>query len=624
MLDRRQVLAASAATAATAAGLAAVSAPRARAAGSAPASAGRPHVVWFRSEDNSASTIGCYGNDLARTPTIDRLAREGVRFARHFSTSPVCAPSKLAILTGMHETSLGPGHHMRAIARVPDFVSGFATYLQQAGYWCSEQARPAANPDHNTDLTRTGYDDTTGDWRRRPDGTPFFALLGSMTTHESRTFSPTRGATDPAAVRLPAYLPDDQVLREGHAHYLDQVATMDGELAAVLERLRADGLLEDTIVLYSSDHGGTGPRSKRYCYDSGLHVPMVAWFPPRWQHLAPGPAGTVVEAPTSSIDAPATILALAGVDVPEHFAGTPFAGPRVKPRQHVFSGRNRMDEQLDFVRTVRDRRFRYVRNYFPHLTYAQHHFYMWQQPAVRRLEELHLTGRTDAVQARFFGTKPAEELYDLTADPDEVVDLAGDPRYRGRLAAMGAALDQHLLETHDNGFIPEGMAAEGWGPSREPGAFPIRRVLDLAGVAIRRRPRDRRVHERALGDDNEVVRWWGALGCSLLDGGAKPALPLLRRVARDDRSPWVRAQAADALTRGGAAAEGVALLTALVADTALPQPARLQAVWSLSRAGDDARPALEELRRASTEAGDVGHAASYAVEVVSGTYEPAA
>lgn len=619
MIDRRRLLT----TAAVSVGGLA-SATLTSGSSSAQARTGRPNIVWFRSEDNSASFIGAYGNTLANTPTIDGLAREGVRYARHFSTSPVCAPSKLAILTGMYEASLGPGHNMRVVAKVPRFVNGFATYLQQAGYWCTEQGRPRANPDHNTDLARTGYDDTTGDWRNRPAGKPFFALLGTITTHETHSHAtPTAGDTDPADVELPAYHPDDPALRLDRAHYMDQVTKMDGELERVLQKLKDDGLLANTILMYSSDHGGVLPRSKRYCYDSGLHTPLIIWFPPRWQHLSPVPPGSVYQAPTSSIDAPVTILGLAGVDVPSYLDGQAFAGPGVVPRRYAFSGRNRVDEQIDFVRTVRDRRYRYIRNYLPHLVYGQHSQYMWQQAGVRQWETLHLAGELDELQSRFWGTRPADELYDLLSDPDEVVNLAGLPEHRDRVRRMRLALNDHMVAINDNGFIPEGMAAEGYHRSRRLGAFPIKRVMALAGLAGRRRVRHLPHFRQALHDSNEVVRWWGAMGCSQLGEAAEPAAALLRRVAIGDASPWVRAQAADAITRLGRTRVGVPLLTTLVENAALPEPVRLQAVWSLARARSEAASALPALGQVAEQVGSLGNAARYAVRVVSGTYVPA-
>jgi arylsulfatase A-like enzyme len=264
----------------------------------------RPNIVWFRSEDNSAEFIGAYGDRLARTPTIDRLARDGVLYRNAFSTSPVCAPTKLAMTTGLYEASMGPGQNMRALGKRPQFAVGFANWLQDAGYWTTT----SGNTDYNTDIgADAGYDDSTGNWKGRPAGAPFFALLGSSTSHETSTFAPTPTTTDPAAVRLPAYHPDSPVLREDRARYYDNVARMDGEVAQLLQDLEDAGELEHTIVIYSSDHGGVLPGSKRFACDSGLRIPLVVRFPKRLRHLAPAAPGSVVDAPVSTIDGPPTV-----------------------------------------------------------------------------------------------------------------------------------------------------------------------------------------------------------------------------------------------------------------------------------------------------------------------------
>ena len=594
--------------------------------GVAPAAAAppRPNIVWFRSEDNHASFIGAYGNELAVTPTIDRLAREGVLYRNFFTTSPVCAPTKLAILTGVHEASLGPGHNMRAQGKIPEWMVGFATYLADAGYWCTE----SGNTDYNTDIRgRSGYHDSTGDWQSRPAGAPFFALLGSNTTHETTAFTPYPGATDPAAVRLPAYHPDTEVMRRDRAHYMDQITRMDGEVADLLQELEDAGEADNTIFIYSSDHGGVLPRSKRFCYDSGLHAPLIVRFGKRWQHLAPAPPGSVYDAPVSSIDAPPTILNLAGLPAPAYMHGQPFAGPRTQPRTYAFSNRNRMDQAIDFVRTVRDRRYRYIRNYLPHLPYGQHVMFMWLQAGVREWEQHFLDGRLNEVQSRFWRDKPAEELYDLDADPDEVHNLVDAPQHQARLERMRAALDEHMLRINDNGFIPEGMAAEGWDASRAPGAYPLRRIMRLAGTAIRRDAANLPALTEALRDRNEIVRYWAASGLSLLGPKAAPALAALTTAMTSDASPWVRAQAADALARAGRTDAAVAFLGEVVADETLPMAVRLQAVWSLHYAGTAAAPALPQLAVAAkgTKAGlddYPAEAARYAIRTISGTYVP--
>lgn len=604
------------------AGAAAVTVPSVRVAHAQEGAAGRPNIVWFRSEDNGAEFIGAYGNPLANTPNIDRLAAEGVLFSKFFTTSPVCAPTKLGWATGMYEAGMGPGHNMRAQGRRPEFANGFATWLADAGYWCTT----SGNVDYNTDLESVdGFDDTTGDWQSAAaDGRPFVALLGSQAAHESMLFSATPVQTDPAQVQLPAYVPDDPVLRADRAAYMDRVAAMDvefGELLAELERL---GVADDTIVIYSSDHGGVLPRSKRFCYDSGLHAPLVVRFPPRWQHLAPGGPGTVVDTPVSSIDAAPTMLHLAGVEIPEHFQGTPFAGATCAPRAFAFGNRNRMDQAIDFVRTARDERYRYIRNYMPHLPWGQHLAFMWNQAGYRRWEQLHMQGALDEVQDRFWGEKPSEELYDLDADPDEVINLIDDPDHQARLVELRAALDEHMLAINDNGFIPEGSVAEGYDQSREPGDYPLEQLMELSATAIERDPERLPRLVDALDDPNHIVRYWAALGCSMLGAGAAPAIDDLKRHANDPAEDrWVQVQSADALARAGAVEDGLVVLTAIASNVSEPFPTRLQAVQSLTFLGEAAAASIDILESASTDPNEyVSAAAAHGVEVVSGTYAP--
>ncbi|MDX1510267.1 MAG: sulfatase [Nitriliruptorales bacterium] len=583
----------------------------------------RPNIVWFRSEDNTASFIGAYGNELANTPTIDRLAADGVLYRNFFTTSPVCAPTKLAWLTGMYEAGLGPGHNMRAVGKRPANAVGFATWLANAGYWCTT----SGNTDYNTDIgDQHGYHDSSGDWQTAAaNGQPFFALLGSSTSHETASFAPVPTATNPADVTLPAYHPDNPVLRLDRAAYMDKVTLMDAEVGNLLSQLESEGVADNTIVVYSSDHGGVLPRSKRFCYDSGLHAPLIIRFPERWQHLAPGPGGTVVDAPVSSVDAPPTVLALAGIAPPDHMQGQVFVGPGCVQRDYAFSNRNRMDESIDFVRTVRDERFRYIRNYMPHLPWGQHVQFMWLQAGVRSWEQAHIDGTLDEVQDRFWGEKPAEEFYDLDTDPDEVNNLIDAPEHQDRIVRMRAALDEHMLRINDNGFIPEGSEAEGYDQSRVPGAYPLQQLLALGGVAIQRDPDNLPVLLEALANDNEIVRYWGALGCSMLGPAAAGAGDALLDHMNDaSEAPWVRIQCADALARSGDATAATPLLADVAADPAAPFPQRVQAVRSLTSMGSAALPALPQLSLAAVDSNEyVGNAGRYAVRVVTGTYVPA-
>ncbi|MXQ66860.1 sulfatase-like hydrolase/transferase [Actinomadura rayongensis] len=609
--SRRTVLAAGAGVAATALA--------ARPAAAAPAP--RPNILWLISEDNNPY-IGAYGDRVARTPTLDRLAREGVRYENAFSAAPVCAPSRFALVTGLPAETSGPAENMRAVGRLPSFARAVPEYLRAAGYYCTNNAKS----DYNSPIDPARVWDassTTAHWRNRPADAPFYSVFTYLTTHESQIFTAGPGRTRPEDVRVPAYVPDVSEIRADRARYYDLMEKMDGQLAARLAELEADGLAEDTIVFYFGDNGGILPRSKRYCYDSGLRTPLIVRYPRKWAHLAPARAGSVVTSPiTVSLDLPPTVLELAGLRAPDHMTGTSLAARR-RPA-YAFGMRNRMDERYDVVRTVRDERFCYIRNYSPHRPYGQHQAYAWQQKGYQVWEQAHLDGTLTPVQERFWREKPAEELYDLHADPDEVYNRAADPRYRGHLNRLRRALDQHLLDVNDNGFIPEGSPLEGYDASRAPGAYPLRRVLDVAGTAIRRDPRDVARLTRALADKNEVIRYWAASGLLMQKGkAAAPAADDLTRILADDPSPQVRIVAAETLARLGNGTEQAISYLAATLDDHPDAQVRLQALNALTYLGDAARPALPAIDRAAHSTAEYLHnAGKYLNLVLTGAYTP--
>ncbi len=566
--------------------------------------ASRPNILWIVSEDNFPY-IGAYGDPVARTPVIDALARDGILYEHCFSQAPVCAPSRFTLISGMYATSCGPASHMRASGKGPTALRGFPAYLREAGYYCSNNAKT----DYNASIDlKDAWDESgkSGHWRKRPAGKPFFAVFNYEVTHESQIFpeaqarqTPLARPTDPAGVRLPAYIPDAPETRRDRAHYYDQMARLDALIGERLKELEADGLADDTIVFYYSDNGGVLPRSKRFTYDSGLHVALIVRFPPKWKHLAPAAARTRIAAPVSFVDFAPTVLSLAGVNPPSYFQGRPFAGPGAAPREYAFSFRDRMDERYDMSRTVRDRRFRYIRNYKPHLIWGQHIEYMWQQAGVALWERLYRAGKLDATQRRFWEEKPEEELYDLSADPDEVRNLAGDPAHRDRVARMRRALESHMLEIRDNGFVPEGSPLEGYEPTRDRRAYPLEEILVVADAATRRDPAGIPRLIRWMGHDHECVRYWAALGCVMLKDNAAQAAGELARLLRDP-SPSVRVASAEALCYAGRADEGVAALReALAHDNG---SVRLQAANALENIGDRALPALPDLERSQSDA----------------------
>ncbi|GAA5148083.1 hypothetical protein GCM10023340_21480 [Nocardioides marinquilinus] len=613
-LSRRGVLAgASAATAATGLGLLP---------GDAAAAPGRPRVrpniVWLVSEDN-VPALGCYGDAVASTPNLDALAADGVRFEHHFSMAPVCAPSRFGLLTGLCPESSGPAHQMRAQGEPPADADTLPQLLREQGYYCTNNAKT----DYNAPFDPAAIWNESSNkahWRNRPDGAPFFAVFNDNTTHESQLFGAYAGGpTSPADVVVPPYLPDTDVVRRDRARWYDNIATMDANAGARLAELEAAGVLDDTIVFYYGDNGGVTPRTKRFCLDSGLRTPLVVWFGRRVRHLSPYRAGGTVRRPVMGVDLPVTVAALAGARRPRHTHGTSVLADRRPGGDHAFGMRNRMDETHDMQRTVRDERYRYVRNYHPHRIYGQHNAYQFQQAGYRDWRDRFVAGGLDETQSRFWGYKPFEELYDLRSDPDEINDLAGDPRHRGTLRRLSRVLDDHLVEVVDNGFIPEGLPVEGYDDSRARGAYPIKRVVETANVAARGDRRDLRRLVKALDDRDEVVRTWAALGFAVLGADAAPARDRLRRVLDRDPSVHVRIQAAEALARLDEPGAVQALAQVLRTDPG--ERTRLVAANVLAALGERARPVIEDLRAATADPDNyVATKSTHALDVLEGRY----
>lgn len=585
----------------------------------------RPNILWLVSEDNNPYA-GAYGDSLAHTPTIDALARGGVLFRKAYSNAPVCAPSRFAILTGLYPESCAPANQMRAVAQLPPGLRTYPELMRQAGYYCTNNAKT----DYNCDIDpRTIWDGQGKDahWRARPDpDTPFMAVFNHEITHESQVFRPTPGRVTPAMVTIPPFLPDTPGIRQDFASYHNLMERMDGQLAARLAELAADGLAEDTIVFHYSDNGGVLGRSKRYCYEEGLRCVLIVHAPPRWQHLLPGPPGSEVTSPVSFIDLAPTVLALAGAPRPAAMPGRPLLGPDARPQGYAFGMRNRMDERIDFQRTVTDGRWRYIRNYMPHRPWGQHQAFEWLAKGYQDWELAHREGRLSPAQERFFQRKPFEELYDLANDPHELANLAGDKDHAGRLHKLRHALDRHMLAIRDNGFLPEGMAGEGWVAARNEAVYPLARVMDLASQAACGDRTNLRHLQDALASPEDVMRYWAATGLLILGADAAPARAALASAMRKDPSPYVRILAAEAMAGIDHADEPVALLGTLVAGDGADSPAwqvQLHALNALTVIGAPARAVLPVIRRAAiSEQEYVRNAGRYLVAVLDGTYTP--
>ena len=425
----------------------------------------RPNILWLSCEDISPH-LGCYGDARAITPNIDQLAAEGVRLTHAFTTAGVCAPCRSGIITGMYQTTLGT-HHMRCTATLPASIRPFTTWLREAGYYCTNNSKQ----DYQFATPQGTWDESSrkAHWRRRPEkDQPFFAVFNFTGCHESGIASESkyRSVTkdladderqDPKKLVLPPYYPDTPRVREDWKRYYELITALDHWVGKMIQQLKDDGLYEKTIVFFWSDHGVGLPRAKRGLYDSGTHIPLVVRIPKGLRVDGQGEPGTACDRLVNSIDFGPTVLRLAGVAVPEHMQGQPFLGAGLpQPRRYVYGARDRMDERYDIIRTVRDGKFLYVRNYEPLKSYYQYINTAEKGTTMSELRRLHEAGKLTAVAERYFApTKPVEELYDCDADPHNIHNLAADPGHAQVLRRMRAAHRQWVEDTKDLGLIPE-------------------------------------------------------------------------------------------------------------------------------------------------------------------------
>jgi arylsulfatase A-like enzyme len=536
--------------------------------------ADRPNILWLTSEDNSPY-LGCYGDAQAQTPHLDKLAAQGLRYRNAFANAPVCSTSRTTLITGMYATSLGAHHHRSSVA-IPAGFKLYPEVLRAAGYYTTNNSKT----DYNLPGGAKAWHESSAKahYKNRAPGQPFFAVFNHTSSHESQV-APKGGKTAfriaPEKIKLPPYHPDTPDIRRDWANYYDQITVMDGQIGALLAELEAAGLAEDTIVFYYGDHGGALPRGKRNIHDSGTRVPFIVRIPAKWAHLAPARPGAWVEQPVSFVDFPATVFSLCGVTIPANYEGRPFLGDKkAAPREHVFLYRGRMDERYDTVRAVRDRAFRYVRNYAPHRPWGQHYSYPFQvQPSMRSWFAEFEAGRCNELQAAYWKPKPAEEFYRIEGDPYELRNLAADPAHAARREALRRALRAEIVATRDAGFLPEGMAARLAGTKTihdyvQSAAYPIERIVDLADRATSRDVAFLPELLAALDDAHPAIRYWGAMGCLVLQGRAAPAKARLQALLRDEFAD-VRTVAAEALGFHG---EGEAALAVLADVAARGQP----------------------------------------------------
>lgn len=436
----------------------------------------RPNILWVSFEDTNPF-YGCYGDPVARTPVVDRLAAEGARYPLAFSTAGVCAPARSAVITGMYPISIGT-HHMRTShtnpsvpelptpysALLPPHVKCFTEYLRAEGWYCTNNWKT----DYQFNEPRSAWDECSesAHWRNRPDSErPFFAVFNPHNTHESGMWTGMIDEItfDPADIVVPSTFPDTPRVRESLAQMYTQIEIADGCFGDLLAELDDDGLADNTIVVHWSDHGPL-PRGKRWPYDSGIHIPMIVRWPRRVD------AGVVSDQLVSSMDLGPSMLSVCGIQIPSHMQGRAFLGDNAAPpRQYIHAARDRHDSAYDRVRAVRDERFKYLRNYYPQQPYVSWIPFRNAHPIMAELMRLHVLGDLDSVPGQFLAnTRPVEELYDCVNDPHETQNLSGDPEHDQTLERLRDECDRWLHEVGDLGEISEARMVATWFPDGVP------------------------------------------------------------------------------------------------------------------------------------------------------------
>lgn len=569
----------------------------------------RPNILWIVSEDNSP-LIGAYGDTYATTPNIDKLAKKSIVYDNAFANSPVCAPTRSSIITGMHANAIGTGN-MRSRNKIPDFIKPYTYYMRAAGYYATNDSKTDYNyatadiPDGKILLESTWTEIDSklwdvGDYSNRQPGQPFFHIYNIMDSHEYNVHtSVTKTKHIPADFTLPPYHPDTPEIRSDWASYYDSISKMDSLVGKKLAELDAAGELENTIIFYYSDHGGVIARSKRFIYDTGTKIPFMVHVPEKFKHLVKRAKGSRTDQMIDTVDLAPTLLHLAGIEKPAHLQGhNIFSAAIEHTKKYNYLYRGRMDERIDLVRALRDKKFKYTRNYMPHRATGQHLNYLWNAQSIRSWQQECLNNRCNKIQQQFWQLKEPEELYDIESDPWEVNNLAKSPAYNHVLSSMRESLQEKNRRYKDIGFIPEGELAKRTKDItahqlvRQP-SFPINLVIETAEIASLGKEKYIDLMINRLSHKEATVRYWAAVAFIVLKEKALPAKELLL-TRLNDSSADVQIAAAEALSHIGYQQESLAILMKHIMHGS--PMVQLHAANVLEAMGDKAKPVAKELR----------------------------
>lgn len=520
-----------------------------------------PNIVWITSEDNSKHYMKLFDEHGVSTPNIESLASHGIVFDRAFSNAAVCSAARSTLISGVYGPRAASHYHRRLQSvPMPDNIEMYPAYLKEAGYYTTN----CYKEDYNIYKSDTVWDDSSkkASWRNRKEGQPFFHVFNIMTTHESRIhfsqedFETKKTLTDPESCFVQPNHPKTKLMKFTNAWYRDKIVQMDTEVGQVLDELKKDGLMESTFIFYFGDHGGVLPGSKGYILETGLHIPLVVYVPEKYKHLVNIKPGTRTDGFVSFVDFGATLMSIAGIEIPKGIDGKPFLGKNVSARElnerdQVFSYSDRMDEKYDMVRAIRKGKYKYLRNFQPINFDGLMNNYRYKQLVYKEWSQLNDEHQLNDVQSQFFNVKAPEALYDVEADPFETKNLALDPAFKNKLIELRNILNKQMLDINDLALYPEFYLIKN--AFDNPVAFgkkhksDIQNYLAIANLALEDYATAKNKIAAYLTSNDPWERYWALNTCTSFGSQAKEFAKKAIQISKKDSELINRVKAAEFL-----------------------------------------------------------------------------
>ncbi|TBN06920.1 DUF229 domain-containing protein [Hyunsoonleella flava] len=494
----------------------------------------KPNILWITIEDTSPQFIGCYGNESASTPVIDKLADEGIRFTNAFSTGTVCAASRSTIITGVRTFKMGTGHQ-RSQYPIPDDIKGFPYYLKQLGYYTTNNSKTDYNIANEKDFIKEAWDESSNKatWKNREKGQPFFSVFNFAESHQSRTMSwtfeqyekhvwdhlPEEDKIADDAFDIPPFYNDTPEMRKQFARVYNSIKLTDNRIGELLQKLEDDGLKDDTIIFFYADHGEGIPRAKTTGINLGYRVPFVVWFPEKFKHLSPWKIGKSTEDLISFEDLGPTMISLLGGEVPDYMNGINFFSDNSKENnKRLLLSTDRVDNGLDLVRSVTDGRFLYSRNFMPFVPEARYIHYLEIADITKHMRKDLNHNKLNAFQSRIFDERPYEVLYDIENDIWEEHNLAENPNYKSVLEDMRQFMDSTLLASKDVLFMTEysmvniSETQKAYAYRLDDTKYNFKEIYRVASLSGKKGAEVTKTQIDLLKSNDDMVRYWASIG----------------------------------------------------------------------------------------------------------------